>query len=218
LGGFSAEFYEEDDDEEQREDDTVEDRHEARHPEEDEYSNGPDHSMDGPIEARGYEDDGGDMDDLRFNNSGLGGTASADNYNTSQRSDLLRRSREEDLMDFRRSIEDSREGRQKDSMFGRIAKDMYNQMGIPSIEESDDLVISNEDLLLRLYDEGIRATEDENVLKESLEIIPAELLKLWADYSITNSPHVSEEYAAAIGPGPRASNFAKANFLASLDL
>lgn len=216
LGGFSAELDEDDDDEEQEEDDTVEERQEGGHPEEDGYSDGPDHNMDGTIEEDDYIDDDGNMDDLQFNSSGPGGAASADNYNISQRSDVLRRSREEDLMDFRRSIEDPRQGRPKDSMFGRIAKDIYNQIGIPAIEESDDLVINTEELLLRLYDEGIIATEDEDVLRETLEIIPAELAKLWADYSVTSSAHISEEYAAAIGPGPRASNFAKANFLASL--
>jgi hypothetical protein len=180
---------------------------------EDDYSDEQDHNMEG---EDGYYEDDGNMEYLRFNSSGPGRSSNANNYSASQRSDLLRRSREEDLIDFRRSIEGSKQGRPKDSMFARIAKDIYNHMDTPAVEESDDLVLSTEELILRLYEEGIKATEDEDALKETLAVIPAELLKLWADYSIINSAHISEEYATAIGPGPRASNFAKANFLASL--
>jgi Nup85 Nucleoporin len=212
LGGFSAEFDEEDDAEEQEED--AEDRHDAGDIGEDDYSDEPDHNMDG--EEDGYYEDDGNMEDLRFNSSGPGRSSNANNYSTSKQSDLLRRSREDDLMDFKRSIEGPKQGHPKDYMFGRIAKGIYNQMDTPTVKESNDLILSTEELILRPYEEGIKATEDEDALKETLAVIPAELLKLWADYNITTSTHISEEYATAIGPGPRASNFAKANFLASL--
>jgi hypothetical protein len=212
LGGFSAELDEDDDEEEQEED--AEDGQGGRDGGEDDYSDEPDHNMEG--EEDGYYEDDGNMEDLRFNSSGPGRSSNANNYSTSQRSDLLRRSREEDLMDFGRSIEGPKQGRPKDSMFARIAKDIYNQMDTPAVEESDDLVLRTEEIILRLYEEGIKAIEDEDALNVTLAVIPAELLKLWADYSIITSAHISEEYATAIGPGPKASNFAKANFLASL--
>ena len=210
--GFSAELDEDNGEEDQEE--HADDGQDGRDMGEDNYSDEPDHNMEG--EEDGYYEDDGNMEDLRFNSSGPGMSSNANKYSTSQQSDLLRRSREEDLMDFRRSIEGPKQGRPKDFMFARIAKDMYNQMDTPAVEESDDLVLSTEELILRLYEEGIKATEDEDALNETLAIIPAELLKLWADYNITTSAHISEEYATAIGPGPRASNFAKANFLASL--
>jgi hypothetical protein len=203
----------EDDDEEEQEE-YADDGQDGGDLGQDDYSDEPDHNMEG--DEDGYYEEDGNMDYLHFNSSGPGRSSNANNYSTSQRSDLLRRSREDDLMDFRRSIEGPNKGRPKDSMFGRIAKDMYDQMGSPAVEESDDLVLSTEELILKLYEEGIKATEDEDSLKEILAIIPAELLKLWADYNITTSVHISEEYATSIGPGPRASNFAKANFLASL--
>ncbi len=211
LGSLSADL-EEDDDKEYQEEDTDDGQY-GRYMGGDDYSNEPDHNME--AEEDGYYDDG-NMDDQRFNSSGPGKSFNSNNYSNSQRSDILRRSREEDLLDFRRSIEGSKKRRRKDSMFGRIAKDIYNQMDTPAVEESDDLVLRTEELILRLYEEGIKATEDEDALKETLAVIPAELLKHWADYNITTSAHISEEYATAIGPGPRASSFAKANFLASL--
>ena len=212
LGGFSAELDE--DEEEEGQEEYVDDGQHGGDMGEDDYSEQADHDMEG--EEDGYYEDDGNMDDLRFISSGPGRSSNVNNYSTSQRSDLLRRSHEEDLIDFRRSIEGPNKGRPKDSMFGRIAKDIYNQMDTPAVEESDDLVLNTEELILRLYEEGIKATEDEDAIKETLAIIPAELLKLWADYNITTSAHISEEYATAIGPGPRASNFAKANFLAGL--
>jgi len=119
-------------------------------------------------------------------------------------------------MDFRKSIEDPTANFPSHFMFGRIAKDIYIQMGLPRVEEEDDLVLQTESIIARLYREGIKLNEDEKALSEVLTIIPSELLSLWAEYNNRIKPHQSEEYATAIGPGPRATSFAHANFLASL--
>jgi hypothetical protein len=211
-GGFSAELHEDEEEEEQEE--YADDGRDEEDMGEDDYSDEPDQDMEG--DAEGYYEEDGNMDDLRFDSSDPGRNLNVNNYSTSQRSDPLKRSREENLMEFRRSIEGPDKGRLKDFMFGRIAKDIYHRMSAPAVEEAGDLVLRTEELVLRLYEEGIKATEDEDSIKETLAVIPTELMKLWTDYNITTSAHISEEYAAAIGPGPRASNFAKANFLASL--
>lgn len=127
-----------------------------------------------------------------------------------------RMGRDDDLLGFRKSMEEPGANLPEDFMFSRIAKDISIQMGLPVIDEEDDLVLGTEALITRLYRERIKTNEDERALREVLTTIPSELLSLWADYNERTKPHQSEEYATAIGPGPKASNFAHANFLASL--
>jgi hypothetical protein len=118
--------------------------------------------------------------------------------------------------DLRRSVENPVPGIPSDSMFGRIAKDIAKQTGPARVDESDDLIIRNESLIQRLYREGIKADLDDDAFVQVQTIIPNELLDLWADYDDRTRSHNSEEYSTVIGPGPRASKFANANFLASL--
>ena len=106
----------------------------------------------------------------------------------------------------------------KPSVYGKIAKDIYSQMAIPAVTESDDLVLDTESIITRLYDEGIGPADNEDKLQRALLVIPGELTKLWASYNRNTAIYDSEEYTTAIGPGPRASSFAKANFLAGLTL
>ena len=116
------------------------------------------------------------------------------------------------------SMNDSFSASPKPSVYGKIAKDMYAQMGIPPVEESSDLILSTESIITRLYDEGIGATDNEDQLTQALAIIPSELTKLWTSYQKATKVVDSEEYTTAIGPGLKASNFEKANFLAGLAL
>jgi len=102
--------------------------------------------------------------------------------------------------------------------YGKIAKDLYNQMGIPTTDEPDDIILSTEAIITRLYDEGIAADDNNELLQRALKVIPGELTKLWATHHDRTAIYSSEEYATVIGPGPRASNFANANFLAGLAL
>ena len=116
------------------------------------------------------------------------------------------------------SLNDSFSALPKSSVYGKIAKDMYAQMGIPAVKESGDLILGTESIITRLYDEGIGATDNEDQLGQALATIPGELTKLWTGYQKTTKLVDSEEYTTSIGPGPRASNFEKANFLAGLAL
>ncbi|KAH8811679.1 hypothetical protein F5884DRAFT_750046 [Xylogone sp. PMI_703] len=102
------------------------------------------------------------------------------------------------------------------STYAKIAQDLCNQMGTPNIEESADLILDTESAILKLYHQGVGAGDDPEALQQALTVVPGELTRLWREYDKNTTAHNSEEYTAAIGPGGRASNFAKANFLATL--
>lgn len=106
----------------------------------------------------------------------------------------------------------------KASMFDSIAKDLYTRMPAPAINEADDVILGTEEIIARLYNEGIGAVDEDDQLQEVLSVVPGELITLWKEYHNKTRVANSEEYAAAIGPGPRATNFAKANFIAGLTL
>jgi Nup85 Nucleoporin len=166
-----------------------------------------------------YSDD--DMDEPRFNSSDLGSRLNINNFNTSQQSSSLQRVQDGYRNSYRNSfgslVGNATQEPPREFMFPKIAKDFCNQMGTPNVTESEhDLVLGTEELIMQLYEEGIGASNDEDTLFQTLAAIPGELLKFWADYGSKTSAHLSEEYAATIGPGPRFSAFAKANFLANL--
>ena len=106
----------------------------------------------------------------------------------------------------------------KPSMYGKIAKDIYGHMGVPAVTESDELVLDTEAIITGLYDEAIGTADNEEKLQRALLVCPGELTKLWATYDRNTAVLDSEEYATGIGPGPRASKFAKANFIAGAAL
>ncbi|KAG0652522.1 Nuclear pore NUP85 [Hyphodiscus hymeniophilus] len=106
----------------------------------------------------------------------------------------------------------------KPSMYGKIAKDIYSQMSFPAVTESDDLVLDTEAIVARLYVEDTEGADNEETLQRALLLVSGELTKLWATYDKNTAILDSEEYTTAIGPGPRASKFAKANFIAGLTL
>lgn len=102
------------------------------------------------------------------------------------------------------------------STYAKIAKDLYSQMGTPNIEESADIILDTDAAIMRLYHQGIGTGDDPEALQQALTTIPGELTRLWREYDRNTAAHNSEEYTTTIGPGSKASNFAKANFLATL--
>jgi hypothetical protein len=173
----------------------------------------------------GQYDEDENMDDYQSENQASRSRPNDHGYDQRSTSDLLpaapgglRRSREGELLDFEESMARPFSGQPDTSVYGEIAKDLCNQLGVPAIEESDDLVLNTEAIITRLYEEGIGTTHNDDLLQQALTNIPRELIQLWATYQRNTAIYDSEEYAAAIGPGPRASNFAKANFLAGVTL
>lgn len=106
----------------------------------------------------------------------------------------------------------------KTSTYGKIAKGLYSGMGVPAIDEADDVVLNTENIITSLYQEAVSTAENDDQFQRALTIIPEQLRKVWAVYDKQTAYHHSEEYTAAIGPGHHASNFARANFVASLAL
>ncbi|KAG4437781.1 hypothetical protein IFR05_006716 [Cadophora sp. M221] len=168
-----------------------------------------------------YEDDA-DMDDYRseFQDS----RASGRGYGQRSTADLLlltpgglKRSREEGEPGFNSSIMQL-EPQLDTPYFESIAKDLYTRMPQPQLNEADDLILNTEVTIEKLFNEGIGVTEDDDLLEETLTTVSAELVQIWEDYASKTAIYRSEEYTAAVGPGARASDFEKANFLASLAL
>jgi len=119
---------------------------------------------------------------------------------------------------LRESMSQSYGTRSKEPAYGRIAYDLYTQIGVPSLEESDDIILKTEICMERLYAQGIGAIDSDDRLPEALTITSTELIRLWTGYDEKTKRLVSEEYVSRIGPGPQSSDFAKANFVAQLAL
>jgi hypothetical protein len=160
--------------------------------------------------------DDADMDDYQSENARSRSYTQPGDFDLPSSGDLMR-SREADSRGLKKSMSES-QSRRVASKFDTIAKALYTRMGVPSIEESDDLVLSTESIITKLFAEGIGATDEEDLLQEALDVIPGELITLWEQSYRNTAPYDSEEYMATIGPGPRASDFAKANFLGGLAL
>ena len=206
---LESEYEDEDSGDYTQEDDTFDQsRHRRSHANRDEESIADEEPQ--------YDDDDEDMGDYqsdfavsRTNEQGFGQRSTGDlMLNTPG---ALKRSQEGGML----SLEESFAARRKSSTFGKIAKDMYSKMKIPDANESDDLILNTESIITRLYDEGIENTSKQE-LQATLTDISGELTILWSDYYQKTQPRNNEPYVSSIGPGPRASNFSKANFVAGL--
>lgn len=107
--------------------------------------------------------------------------------------------------------------RRREFRFASIAKDLYTQMGYARITESPELVLNTEAHVRRLYDDGVGVSDNAEKLDETLATVAGLEAGLWIVYA-DSLPKSNEEHAAVIGPGPNASNFEKANYLANLAL
>lgn len=107
--------------------------------------------------------------------------------------------------------------RSREFKFAPLAKDLYTQLGYATITESPDLVLGTEAQVRRLYDDGVGVSDDAEKLDETIANVAGKLVSVWSGYA-ESLPKSNEEHAAVIGPGPRASNFEKATYLANLAL
>jgi homoaconitase len=101
--------------------------------------------------------------------------------------------------------------------FATIAKDIYTNQEAARLTEPAPLILNTEDLVCRLYDDGVGAEEDEEKMDNSLANISYRLIRLWNDYVESLPPPEGEDYAS-IGPGPQSEPFEKAAFVAHLIL
>lgn len=105
--------------------------------------------------------------------------------------------------------------RNREFQFATIARDIYTQHDAARITEKPDLILKTEDLVCRLYDEGIGAVDDAEKMDNSLANITFRLVKLWTDY-VDDLPQPEGEDFATIGPGADAEPFEKAAYVAHL--
>jgi hypothetical protein len=181
-----------------------------------------DEDDDGMTDEDAQYDDDEAMDDYQSENPAS--RTNGRGYDQRSASDLLlsspgalRRSREEGTLGQSGYKSQSLQ-QQKESIYGSIAKGLYSRMPTAQVTEGDDLILGTESIITRLYEQGIGASEDEDKLQEALMTIPSELVNLWEDYDRSTRVYDSEEYTAAIGPGPKATDFQKANYIAGLAL
>lgn len=107
--------------------------------------------------------------------------------------------------------------RNREFQFSTIARDIYTQQDAARISEKPDLILKTEDLVCRLYDEGIGAVDDAEKMDNSLANITYRLVKLWNDY-VEDLPQPEGEDFATIGPGTDAEPFERAAYVAHLIL
>ncbi|CAK7270491.1 hypothetical protein SEPCBS119000_004118 [Sporothrix epigloea] len=109
--------------------------------------------------------------------------------------------------------------------YAAIAKGMYKQMGYAELIEAPQVVRQTEVQISQLYNEGVGVEEDANRLDEALANTSAQLVALWNAYLESLGRPAYDDNAgnddgnlATIGPGPRASAFENAAYVATLAL
>lgn len=119
---------------------------------------------------------------------------------------------------FRRSsVHFGTSTRNAEFRFGTIARDIYTGQEAATLTEPAELILENEELVCRLYNDGVGAEEDVDKMDNSLANISYRLIQLWNDY-VDTLPQPQGEDFASIGPGAQAQPFEKAAFVAHLIL
>ncbi|KAF5003665.1 hypothetical protein FDECE_9808 [Fusarium decemcellulare] len=107
--------------------------------------------------------------------------------------------------------------RKRGFQFASIAKNLYNQHEPARVVEPADLLLRTEELVCRLYEEGVGTEEDAEKMDNSLANITYRLVELWNEF-VEGLPQPEGEDFATIGPGPNAEPFEKAAYIAHLTL
>ena len=112
----------------------------------------------------------------------------------------------------------SQKPRKKELKYATLAKDLCAQLGIADVSEPDSILLQTEDILNRLYDEGVGPTDDREKLSHTLSQACIKLVDdVWGPY-VDSLPRGFEEHAAKVGPSADAPDFEKAKYLATLIL
>ncbi len=128
----------------------------------------------------------------------------------------IQRRVEDDRMDFRQTMNEPAEDFNGQYEFSRDAKDMCKQLGLAQVDEDDDFIMRTESLIHQMYREGLKMNDDEEARMEVLRYIPSQLSSMWEEYDKKTRTGEEYENAGAIGPKSGSTDFANANFLASL--
>lgn len=101
--------------------------------------------------------------------------------------------------------------------FASIARGMYSNGHPTQTVESPALILATEDLVCRLYDEGVGVEDDAEKMDNSLAGVAFRLTQLWNDYA-SSLPKPEGEDFTVFGLGAKALPFAKAAYVAHLVL
>lgn len=107
--------------------------------------------------------------------------------------------------------------RKQGLQFASIAKDLYSRHEPARVVEPSNLILKTEDLVCRLYEEGVGTEHNAEKLDNSLANITYGLVRLWNEH-VEELPQPEGEDYATIGPGPEAEPFEKAAYVAHLIL
>lgn len=119
---------------------------------------------------------------------------------------------------FRASSMRSTLGRKRDLKYAALAKDLYGHLPFAEVSEPDKIIIQTEELVNRLYDEGVGPEDDEEKLDDTLAQACVRLTnEIWGPY-LEELPKADEEHAAKVGPTSDAPDFEKAFYVAALAL
>ncbi|RGP65609.1 nuclear pore complex subunit nup85 [Fusarium sporotrichioides] len=108
-------------------------------------------------------------------------------------------------------------GRPEGFQFASIAKNLYNQYEPAQIVEPADMILDTEELVCRLYEEGVGTEEDPEKMDNSLSNITFRLTELW-NKCVDGLPQPEGEDFASVGPGLNTEPFEKAAYIAQLIL
>lgn len=101
--------------------------------------------------------------------------------------------------------------------FAAIAKDTYTTQDVARLTEPPELILKTENLVCRLYNEGVGTEDNVEKMDNSLANIASNLVGLWDEY-VESLPQPEGEDDASIGPSSQAEPFEKAAYIGHLVL
>ncbi|KAH7026015.1 uncharacterized protein B0I36DRAFT_365646 [Microdochium trichocladiopsis] len=111
-----------------------------------------------------------------------------------------------------------RHTRRRECRYVPLAKDLTSHTDFAQVSEPANVILQTEDIINRLYDEGVGPTDDVELLEEALSKASVRLLdRVWAPHANSMlTPY--REQAAKVGPSAEEPDFKKAEYLARLML
>ncbi|KAI1133491.1 hypothetical protein F5Y10DRAFT_89215 [Nemania abortiva] len=117
---------------------------------------------------------------------------------------------------YRASAMRSTMAQKKELKYAVLAKDLYSHTGFATASEPDNVLLQTEDIVNRLYDEGVGTEDDEEKLDSTLSQACVKLVNdVWTPH-MESLPRAYEEHSAKVGPSFHAPAFEKAMYLANL--
>ncbi|TRX95299.1 hypothetical protein FHL15_003991 [Xylaria flabelliformis] len=117
---------------------------------------------------------------------------------------------------YRASAMRSTMTRKKELKYAVLAKDLYSHTGFAATTEPDNVLLQTEDIVNRLYDEGVGTEDDEEKLDSTLSQACIKLINdVWTPH-VESLPSSRDEHSAKVGPSAHAPAFEKAMYLANV--